>query len=489
MKRLTQFLFLVLITPIVWCNDISAQSAGFESGNIAGWTSSGGEVAVVGSTTVSPGGGKTWVINPYGTKMAQIQPTGGVQFNTATASLGLSTAENTAIRNYLTSLGGNSTPTNAGWIKRELTLQAGTTYTFGWNYVSTDYTPFNDGSMMTLTHATNASIIPNLNNSQLRYALLGFTNPGTGNYATDSYGSTGWQQARFTVPETGTYVLGFASFNLGDTALSPLLFIDELQGTTTLNGATFNPVAPNAGSSAPPAEPPPPPPPAGPTVVGGTITQTNAPSNQTITSIAGKTPAQQLNFNTWNNNPQSVNNYLYIDQVTGNLNNVTVSQTGTKNTMNIGINGDSNIINNTQTGSNYLNNLVQGNTNTVTSLQTNTAGGHYQETKIMSGNNNTINVTQKDNSNNLMFNTVTGSNNSVTAVQEGTGGHYLENILTGNGHTVLVNQSGSTANNASISLTNNGGAASVDLNQTGGKGFNIIQSCANPAGCSTVVKQ
>jgi hypothetical protein len=77
--------------------------------------------------------------------MGQIQPTGGVQFNTATASLGLSSAENTAIRNYLTSLGGNSTPTNAGWIKREVTLQAGTTYTFGWNYVSTDYTPFNDG--------------------------------------------------------------------------------------------------------------------------------------------------------------------------------------------------------------------------------------------------------------------------------------------------------------------------------------------------------
>jgi fibronectin-binding autotransporter adhesin len=105
------------------------------------------------------------------------------------------------------------------------------------------------------------AITPNLNNSQLRYALLGFTNPGTGNYATDSYGSTGWQMARFTVPETGTYILGFASFNLGDTALSPMLFIDEIQGTTTLNGQTFAPVAPNAGSTAPPAEPPPPPPP------------------------------------------------------------------------------------------------------------------------------------------------------------------------------------------------------------------------------------
>jgi hypothetical protein len=136
-----------------------------------------------------------------------------------------------------------------------------------------------------------------------------------------------------------------------------------------------------------------------------------------------------------------------------------------------------------------LNALVQGNTNAVTSLQTNTSGTHYQETKIMTGNNNNISVTQKDNGNNLMFNTVTGSKNSISAVQEGGGNHYLENKLTGNGHTVLVNQSGSTANKANIDLTNSGGAANIDLQQSGGKSFSIIQSCVNPAGCSTVIRQ
>jgi hypothetical protein len=132
---------------------------------------------------------------------------------------------------------------------------------------------------------------------------------------------------------------------------------------------------------------------------------------------------------------------------------------------------------------------VQGSTNSITSLQTNTAGTHYQETKIMTGNNNTINVTQKDNGNSLMFNTVTGSNNSISAVQEGAGNHYLENKLTGNGNSVLANQSGATANKANIDLTNAGGAASVDLQQNGGKSFTIIQSCTNPAGCSTVIRQ
>ena len=231
----------------------------------------------------------------------------------------------------------------------------------------------------------------------------------------------------------------------------------------------------------------------GPTVEGGTITQTNAPTNQTITSgggsSAGPTTEQQTRYNTWNNGTQAPDNYLYIEQVGGNYNTVNITQSGTKNTMYLGINGNSNSINSTQTGQNYLNSLVQGNTNTVTSLQTNTSGTNYQETKIMSGNTNTINVSQKDNGNNLMFNTITGSNNSISAVQEGGGNHYLENKLIGNGNSVLANQSGATGNKANIELTNAGGPASIDLQQSGGKSFTIIQGCANPAGCTTVVRQ
>jgi hypothetical protein len=251
--------------------------------------------------------------------------------------------------------------------------------------------------------------------------------------------------------------------------------------------ATYSTEPLAAGQTAAPSPPP------GPTIEGGTITQTNAPTTQIISSggssSAGPTTEQQTRYNTWNNGTQSVNNYLYIEQVGGDYNTVNITQSGTKNTMYLGVNGGSNTIDATQTGQNYLNALVQGNTNSVTSLQTNTAGSNYQETKIMTGSNNTIQVSQKDNGNNLMFNTVTGNNNTITAVQEGGGNHYLENKLTGNGNTVLANQLGATGNKANIDLTNAGGAASVDLQQSGGKSFTIIQGCTNPAGCTTVVRQ
>lgn len=252
---------------------VSATDTGWETGSLTGWTVGGGSTSTVkaggwspngigvavtsGVTNYSPGGGKTWSVTPYGTYMGSLQPgTGSVSFDSAITSLGLTSAENSSIKSYLSAQaaaggGGNPTPTNATWVKQTVNLTAGTTYTIAWNFLATDYTPFNDGSMMTLTHSTDASKIPTLNNSQQRYALLGFTNPGTGNYATGSYGSTGWQLAVFTVPESGDYTLGFTSFNLGDTALSPILFVDQVQGSTTLNGATFGPVAPNPGSTAP----------------------------------------------------------------------------------------------------------------------------------------------------------------------------------------------------------------------------------------------
>ncbi len=238
-------------------------------------------------------------------------------------------------------------------------------------------------------------------------------------------------------------------------------------------------------------------PPAGPTITGGTITQTNSPGTEIITSgsssTAGPSNTQTTNFTNWNNNPNtdSVNNYLYIDQISGNYNSVNISQSGSKNTMYLGINGSSNNISADQTGTNYLNGLVQGTYNQFISQQSNVVGANYQETKIMSNSysGNTINATQTGNGNNLMFNTINGSNNSITASQSGNGNHFLENKLTGNGNNILSTQTGSTGNNANIDLTNAGGPASLDIQQSGGKNFTIIQSCTNPAGCTTVIRQ
>jgi hypothetical protein len=322
MRNLLIFLFGVMS---VLNSAIANANYGFEGGlgaewqiggttgtqSATAWNDTGVGVSIVtGVTNYSPGGGNTWNITPYGTKMASIQG-GGLAFDQITSGLGLSGVENTAIKNMLTYQsqnggGGNPTPTTGSYMKREVTLQAGQTYTMAWQYLSTDYTPFNDGSIMTLVHSSDGNITPTLNNKQQRYSLLGFTNPGTGNYATGSYGATGWQVATFTVPVSGTYVLGFTSFNLGDTALSPILLVDEVQGTTTLNGQTFTPVNPNPGSDAPP-----PPTPSVPTAVYNSgISQNVWITNHYPTS--NNSPAGEGAANAFDNNPDT--KYLNFDK-------------------------------------------------------------------------------------------------------------------------------------------------------------------------------
>jgi hypothetical protein len=232
--------------------------------------------------------------------------------------------------------------------------------------------------------------------------------------------------------------------------------------------------------------------PAGPTVVGGTITQTNAPSTQTIQSGASYTnnanrTSQQTRINTWTNTAVPYSNAVHVEQIGGDNNTVTISLNGTKNRVELTLDGaGTNTVNLTQVGSNYLDASVAGYQNSLVTNQTNSIGTNYAETTI-SGNNNTANHTQGNSQ--LLFSAVSGDSNSLVTSQTGTGQHYLDVRMTGNGHNVNVNQFGSTANNARIDVTNAGGAATVDLDQGGGKNFTLIQSCANPAGCSTVVNQ
>lgn len=244
-----------------------AQNLGFESGDISGWT--GSTLTATGAQTVQAGP-NNWSINPYGSYMGTLQIQSG-SFANMTSALGLTSASATGITSLLQSQasvsGGNPNPTTAGWVTKTVTLTAGTQFSLAWQYVSVDYVPFNDGSIATLTKA-NSIGTTTVNNYNSQYALLGFTNPGTGDYSTGSFGATGWQVATFNVTESGDYLLGFGVFNLGDTALSPILYIDEVQGTTTKNGQTFGAVAPNndTAPSSPSVSPPP-----APTVTGTSV--------------------------------------------------------------------------------------------------------------------------------------------------------------------------------------------------------------------------
>ena len=232
----------------------------------------------------------TWTFAPYGTYGAALQPTGNVTFDAATSALGLTSAENQAIRTKLqqdqqASGLGNPNPTNAAWFTQNVTLNAGTIYTMSWNYIGTDYVPFNDGSITSLVYqGTGSTPVVTVNNYVQNYALLGFTNPGTGDYSTGTYGSTGWQNATYQVDVTGAYLLGFAVFNLGDTSLSPVLLVDSQPGTTLANGQPFGAVAPN-NPNAPTVNPTPTPPPA-PTVTGTSTSDQVTTSTSTSNVVA-----------------------------------------------------------------------------------------------------------------------------------------------------------------------------------------------------------
>ena len=278
---------LVLLFIIAWVSPITARAtgssvsmpnAGFEDGTLTGWsrgsqtgtlgasiTGNGTGVSVfsgsrlfsygsrnaMGSPTLSNGSENpyyapavtagNWSFSPNNaTYAALLQPKGEQTFTQSTAALGLSGTQTSQITTMLSSQAqasgfGSGSPTDAAWITREVELTAGVTYTMSWNYMATDYVPFNDGSITSLVPVTVESTPAiTVNNFNQSYALLGFSNPGTGDYSTNSFGSTGWQMSTYEVSVTGTYKLGFAVFNLDDTALSPVLMIDSEIGTTLL---------------------------------------------------------------------------------------------------------------------------------------------------------------------------------------------------------------------------------------------------------------
>lgn len=455
--------WLIALFMLIVSAQVNAQvvNYGFENGNYTGWTVSNGSTTLrttwgsngsgvqvtTGMQNYCPGGGKCWTITPYGTYMASVQAgAGSPTFDNAMTTLGLAGSAITSIKNTIYS-NGNMWPTNASSISKSVTLQAGVTYTFAWQYVSTDYMPYNDGSLITLTGGPG---VPTINGQTQNFALLGFTNTGTGNYSTNSYGATGWQVAVFTVPADGDYTLGFASFNLGDTALSPILFIDQMQGTTLLNGTTFTPVQPNAGSSAPP---PPAPGPVEPVYPAAAI------------SNAQSTKIQQTNALTQNK--------IYIESY-GNSNSVHVEQFSNYNEVR-GINGNPSMVingsNNTVTinqgtatttiGKNLAEVSITGSGNTLSLTQQH--NGKYAEI-VTNGIGNSISAQQNGNSSKSAFFNLLGNGNAVIATQQGSGQHFLEITAPYGGLNANITQDGSS--NKQFQLIINNPGIGVTVQQT-----------------------
>jgi hypothetical protein len=246
------------------------------------------------------------------------------------------------------------------------------------------------------------------------------------------------------------------------------------------------------------------------------------PGEMIFGSDSGVTTNQQTKIDVWTNKTITDGNKIYIDQIGGSGNTVTVEQHGNKNLINatidgstnavtvkqgtpgigqneikLGVTGSDNSINISQarnnqgaiTGTNghYHDATVNGSNNTLTTQQSNAGGvgGHYMETTI-NGNQNSVIKRQTDNANKIMFTTVSGNNNSIEAVQKDAGQHYLDTKISGNNNSVSALQEGTIANRATLDLTNNGGPASVILQQTGGQNVTVTTICATSGGCAPI---
>jgi hypothetical protein len=223
-----------------------AQSTDY-SLSASGWTNGPAGTTTYTGTQNLQAGQNAWAISPYtGSTMVGMQPSNPTAtYSNMTSALGMSTDSVTALSAEIAAQNpqGGGNITNAAWIYKDFPLAAATKFSMYWVYTSTDYVPFNDGSITTFVNTGGNQ--GKINNVLTQYILLGATNPGTGNYSTGSYGSTGWQIVNYEAVDAGTYRLGFASFNQGDTALSPVLYVNDGLGTVTKNGQTFGAVAPN----------------------------------------------------------------------------------------------------------------------------------------------------------------------------------------------------------------------------------------------------
>ena len=234
------------------------------------------------------------------------------------------------------------------------------------------------------------------------------------------------------------------------------------------------------------------------------------------------TTDQQTKVDIWANKVIQDGNRIYIDQIGGDSNTVTMNQDGNKNLIRMQLQGTNNNITARQgvqgIGQNEMKLNFEGNNNNVnlnqardtqgnpvgtnghyldatiagwgvnlTVQQTNNGGvgGHYNETTI-NGNGNNVTETQTDNGNKIMFVKVNGALNTVDVTQKGTGQHKADVTLTGDRNSATVLQEGSTANNATLNLTNAGGPASVIVQQNGGQSVSVTTSCATAGGCAPI---
>lgn len=175
-------------------------------------------------------------------------------------------------------------------------------------------------------------------------------------------------------------------------------------------------------------------------------------------------------------------------QILGDYNSLTVNQNTSGNVLGIDVNGNNNTIDITQNKNQRALVGITGNSNSLTMEQQifGVSGEHFAKINIV-GNSNTVDTSQKDSGNKILFTDIQGSNNTVDVKQWGTGQHFLDLTL-GNSNTVNVTQDGSGSHNATVNLSGNPTTLNLTQDSSTGQNYYLQQVCTTGT-CSATVTQ
>jgi hypothetical protein len=195
-------LVCALATPL--CSYADVINGGFETGDLTGWTLVGLGQATGSGIGVTP---------PDGSYQADIETTGNLTAYAPAIVASLGVTES-AIEGL-----GAGTPVNGTAISQDVTVSAGDTLSFDWNFATDELTEpsmFNDFGYFTISGS--AYLLASRNSS-----TYNTVSPPAG-----YEGQTGWATQSYTFASAGTYTIGFGVFNVGDSGYDSALLLDAV---------------------------------------------------------------------------------------------------------------------------------------------------------------------------------------------------------------------------------------------------------------------